>query len=215
MNCVCQTIGAPLVVRFCEEHHSYWRGDKRLASVSSVIREVWPVKPSWDGVDEAVIANARERGVECDQLFSGWINGTLKEIPVGTREDAMERFWALKDWWTAGPAINRIRCVSAQEILADDEIAGTADLVIGDDVEIWDVKNTAQIESTYSFQIAAYCDLYERQWGVRPKRAGVLHVTKPKDKPVKVKAVAFNLETALSEWRLMREFYSMVRRKTA
>lgn len=209
MNCTCQTVGAPLVVRFCEEHHSYWRGDKRLASVSSVIREVWPVKPSWDGVDEAVIANARERGVECDQLFSGWINGTLKEIPVGTREDARERFDALRNWWKARPAM-------AQEIVADDEIAGTVDLIIvGGGAEIWDIKNTAQIESTYSFQIAAYCDLYERMYGDRPKKGGVIHVTKPKDKPVKVKAVPFNLETALSEWRLMREFYSMVRRKTA
>lgn len=126
MTCVCQTIGAPAEVRLCEEHHVYLRGDRKLKSVSRVIREVWPVKPSWDGVDMAVVENARDRGVECDFLFSGWINGTLREIPPNIRIDAVDRFKALCAWWSG-----RARPAKAQEIIADDELAGMADFLPG------------------------------------------------------------------------------------
>jgi len=195
-------------VRFDPDQHRYYRGLQELVSVTKVIRETWPVKPSWDGVDQAVIDNARERGVEVDQLFTGWINGTLRSIPAGTREDAVERFLELRKWWLATHGDAQ---VSAQVILADDEIAGQVDVLGG---FIYDLKNTAQIETTYSMQLGAYADLHEKQFGKLPSGLGVIHVTQAKDKPVKVRLVEFDVMIAVNEWRLLRQFWQMVRRKT-
>lgn len=192
-------------VTFDAETHTYRRGLQTLASVSSVIRETWPVKPSWDQVDPAVIANARDRGIEVDTLFSAWINGTLSEIPVGTREDAKDRFLALMEWWPRHPA-------TAQVLLADDEIAGQSDLIYSGHIR--DLKNTAAIESTYSLQLGGYAALYEAQHGRLPESLGVIHVTQPKGKPVQIREVLFDVSVAVSEWRLLREMWRLVRRKS-
>ncbi len=209
--CDHSTVSAGDAVQFFECCHRYKRGDKYLTSVSKVIREVWPDKPSWEGVDMAVVENARERGVECDDLFSRWINGTLDNMN-GYRQDAVDRFTALTAFWSNEPKPP----ARAQIILADHSIAGTADLIIGGgewDAEIWDVKNTSKIEATYSFQVGAYCELYKEQYGVLPKRAGVLHVTQPKGGQARVREVKYSIETIVSEWRLLREYYTMVQRK--
>jgi hypothetical protein len=204
------TVGAdPSAVILHPCCHTYMRGDTRLTSVSSVIRSVWPIRPSWDGVDEAVIENARDRGIVVDELFSRYIAGTLDKIPAGTRLDARDRFYALKNWWDHSAYVS----ASSQVLLADDTIAGTADLVIDGPLEIWDVKNTASIESSYSLQVAAYCDLYEAQTGVMPTRGGVIHVTQPKAKAATVRIVEYDLSVAVSEWRLLREFWAMTQRK--
>ncbi len=192
-------------VVFDPEKHTYHRGLVRLESVTSVIRSTWPIKPSWDQVDPAVIENARERGVEVDSLFSAWLNGTLDRIPAGMREDARDRFLALTEWWSHGAA-------KAQVILADDEIAGQADIVLP--TAIYDLKNTAQIESTYSLQLGAYADLYEKEHGRLPDALGVIHVTHPKGKPVSIKVIHFDVAIAVSEWRLLRQFWTLVKRKT-
>lgn len=198
-------------VRFDPVEHRYYRGLQELHSVTKVIREAWPIKPSWDGVDPAVIDNARDRGVEVDTLFSGWLNGTLKAIPAGTREDAKERFLALVSWWSGLTVTSK---PGAQLLLCDDEIAGTCDVNvnIGGLPHVWDLKNTAQIESTYSMQLGAYAELYEKKYGALPS-VGVIHVTQPKDKPVSVKLVKFDATVAVSEWRLLRQFWGLVRRK--
>lgn len=189
------------------EHYHVWRGPFRLSSVGRILREVWPVKPSWDQVDPSVIENARERGQEVDALFSDWINGTLTQIPAGTREDAVARFSALRKWW-----IDRdMPAAKAQVLLADDELCGVADVVTGG---IYDVKNTAQIESTYSLQLGGYADLYEKQHGTLPSSVGVIHVTQPKDKPVSVRLLEFEVMTAVSEWRLLRQMWNLVTRKS-
>lgn len=200
-------------VTFDPVKHQYFRGLQELVSVSKVIRETWPVKPSWDGVDPAVIENARDRGVEVDTLFSSWINGTLRSIPAGTREDAKERFQALMAWWG-----NSRPPTTAQVILADEEIAGTCDLAgnVGAmaGAYILDLKNTAAVEKTYSFQLGAYAELYQKQYGALPN-VGVIHVTQAKGKPVSVKLLDFDSSVCVSEWRLLREFWNLVRRKTA
>ncbi len=192
-------------VVFDPEKHTYHRGLVRLESVTRVIRETWPIKPSWDQVDPAVIENARDRGIVVDELFSAWLNGTLDRIPAGTREDARDRFLALTEWWSHGTA-------KAQVILADDEIAGQADIVLP--TAIYDLKNTAQIESTYSLQLGAYADLYEKEHGRLPDALGVIHVTHPKGKSVSIKVIHFDVAIAVSEWRLLRQFWTLVKRKT-
>ncbi len=192
-------------VVFKEDTHQYFRGLQELASVSKVIRSTWPIKPSWDQVSPEVLENARERGVETDALFSAWVSGGSASMPEnGWREDARDRFVALTRWWNRGVA-------QAQVILADDEIAGQANVVLPQ--AIYDLKNTAQIESTYSLQLGAYADLYEKEHGRLPDALGVIHVTHPKGKPVSIKLVEFDVMIAVSEWRIVRQMWTLVKRK--
>jgi hypothetical protein len=208
MSAVAQQEG----VRFDPVEHRYFRGLQELASVTKVIRETWPIKPSWDGVDMAVVENARDRGIEVDLLFCSWLSGTLTAIPLGTRTDALDRFAALRTWW------NKFKVTSVpntQLILADDEIAGTCDLAVNVNGLPWifDLKNTSQLETTHSIQLGAYGELYRAQYGVLPAGLGVIHVTQPKDKPASVKVFEYEVGTALSDWQLVRQMWNLVRRK--
>jgi hypothetical protein len=195
-------------VTFDPTTHQYSRGLQTLTSITQVIRTCWPVRPSWDTVDPAVIENARERGIETDELFSGWINGTLTKIPAGTREDAVERFMAVRSWWLQKFGDSHAR---AQVILADDELAGCCDVLMQAG-SIWDLKNTAAIETSYPIQLGGYADLHEKEYGRLPHSVGVIHVTKPKDRPVSVRLIEFDVAKSVSEWRLLRSFWTMTQR---
>lgn len=202
-SCVCQTIGAPAEVRLCEEHHAYWRGDRRLTSVTAVVKGMWPEKPDFSAAPEGVIENARERGVEVDTLFTAYLRGKLHEIPAGTREDSADLFMKLVRWWEKRSGME----ADAQVILADDEIAGCADIV--PPKAVYDLKTTYDLEPTYSLQVGGYCHLYEAQYGVLPEECGIIHLTKRFAEP---KLVKFEVMTVVSEFRIVRDMWRLTRR---
>lgn len=206
-TCGCASIGEdPNSVRFCAECHRYWRGDKKLASVSSVIRSTWPLKPDFSRADPAVIENARDRGVVVDQLFSAYVNGALDRIPRGTRQDAVELFFKVRRWWDSRKHEN----ARAQVILADSEIAGTCD-VLTDDC-IYDLKATHDVEPVYPIQLAAYAELHFATFQRPAKSLGIIHVTKRYAEP---KILKIDLASAMQDWMTLREMYRMVQRRTA
>lgn len=210
-TCCCGSIGAdPSKVRRCDDHYRYWRGDKELASVSKVIRDTWPLKKNFEAADPAVLENARDRGVVTDQLFSDWLMGRLTQIPADTRKDAIERFNALCAWWRTTQ--NGSQAVT-QQILADDEIAGTADIVTDGSI-VMDVKNVSALDQTYWLQLGAYAELYAATFGELPFGAAMVHVTQPKDKLVSVKYVEIDLAQALADWKALRAMWKMVQRRT-
>ena len=196
MTCCCGSIGAS-GMRMCEDHHRYWLGDKELASVSSVIRSVYP-KKSWDGVDRAVIERARERGSRVDAYLSKYVTTGNVMTEPGEWVEVLERLDRVVAWWNRN--VNGVP-VSTQKILYSerDGIAGTADFVIGD--MVMDLKNTAQIEKSYAIQVGAYAE-YENA-----SRAGVLHVT--------AKSCAFvpyNAEDIRSLWNQARQWWQCIRK---
>lgn len=216
IQCTCGSIGAdPSKVRFAECHHRYFRGDKELASVSKVIRETWPLKKNFEDADPWTLENARDRGVVTDWLFSEWLANRLTKIPAGTRTDAIQRFNALRHWWLS----NASRFSSqpdAQVILADNEIAGTADLTVNVGGFPWviDLKNVSAIDQSYYLQLGAYAELYEAQFGTFPDGAALIHVTQPRDKPVSVRFVEVDLPQARADWQALRAMWNVVRRRT-
>ncbi len=223
MTCTCQTVEAVPVIRLCQDHHCYWYGDQRRTSISGVMKRVWPVKPSWDSQDtpdsvKRKVENARERGQQVDEMFSQWVVGNLKVLPptingAGRRDDAVERLSALMDWWNSRP-FGEVNYVATQKIVHDDELAGTIDLVLNCGEYILDLKNTSSIETTHSLKLGAYADLHQRMHGRKVRVIGDIHVTKKRDEPVKVKFREYELSIALNEWQKVREFWSLVRRKT-
>lgn len=203
--CCCQSIGAdPAVVRFCGEHHSYRRGDKKLLSVSKVLRTAWPFPPDFSKADPRVIENARDRGCEVDVLFSAYVTGQLKSIPQGTRKDAVELFFKVKRWWDS----HKHGEVRAQAILADDDVAGTCDVL--DDDCIYDLKSTHAIEPMYHLQLGAYAALHFATFQRPAKSVAIIHVTKryPAPKIIKLEPVE-----VIQDWMLLRDAYFMAVRR--
>lgn len=201
-------------VRICPSHHRYFRGKKELASVTRVIRECWPVKKNFEAADPAVLENARERGVEADWLFSEWIGGNLLKIPAGMRQDAIDRFYALRRWWQWDAEI--AAAAHSQVILADSDIAGMSDVIcvnLRNEIRVWELKNVSALDPSYELQVGAYAELYEAQYGVSPVGGALIHVTQPSGKPVSVKYVEINLPRAREDWRILRACWMMANRR--
>lgn len=207
--CCCGSIGAPPTeVRICQEHHVYYRGDKELFSVSKVLKTAWPFKPDFSAAPAEVLENARERGTAVDMLFSAYVNGKLISIPAGTRVDAAELFLKLKVWWDkeyGGPGNGK-----SQVILADDQVAGTCDLLPPDE-RILDVKATYDVEAMYELQLGAYADLHFSQFQKPVKALGILHVTKRFREP---KLIKIDMANAIKDWLLIRDVFFMAKRRT-
>lgn len=210
-------------ITYLPETHQYFRGLKQLASVTTVLRSTWPVKPDFSAADSGVIENARERGSDTDALFSAYVNGTLTEIPAGTRLDVYNPepphdglLQKLMKWWDKSPVYRN--GASAQVILADDEVAGTCDVLtrrhetadpnILTAPTILDVKCTYDIEPTYPIQLGLYGLLYEAMYGVLPLM-GIVHVTKRFAEP---KVIAVGPE-AIDDAITVRAMWRMVNRR--
>jgi hypothetical protein len=203
--CTCATVGPESELRFHDCHHVYKRGDRELPSVSSVIRAVWP--PSYSGVSDAVLENARERGVEVDAMFSAWVNGGFGEIDVtGYRNDAVALTKKLINWWVDAnmPMTADVRC----QVQCDDgEIAGTADIVTLD--AVYDLKTVYSLLPTYPIQLGGYVSLIRDGVLLASDKAAIIHVTERFKEP---KLIEYDVPSILRDWATTRDFYNLTRR---
>lgn len=206
-GCYCGTIGASSDVRFCQDCHRYWKGDKELLSVTKILKTTWPFKPDFSKADPAVLENARDRGSVVDSLFSQYVAGQLQRIPAGTRRDAVDLFFKLKTWWDK--EYGEVHGQS-QVILHDDDVAGMCD-VLSPDERILDVKATYDIEAMYQLQLGAYAQLHFSRFQKPAKSIGILHVTKRFPEP---KLVKIDMANAMQDWLLLRDTYFMAQRRT-
>src|SRR4030095_5554144 len=215
--CVCGELGewcwssiretSSMEVRRCDEHHRYWRGAKELLSVSHVIKSVWPFKPNFTKADPAVLENARSRGMEVDGLWSRYLAGDLKVIPRGTRQDALRLFLRLKRWWSEHAHGD----VRTQVILADDQVAGTADILDVDQHAVFDLKTTYAIEAYYACQLGAYGALYYATFGKPVKKLGMIHLTERYPVP---QFIPLDPAEVIQDWLLIRDTFFMAKRRT-
>ncbi len=204
--CTCGSIGAdPNVVRLAECHHRYFKGDKRLASVTTIIRDTWPLKKDFEAADPAVLEHARERGIRVDRYISAFVTGGGVRIPAGEWQEVVELVQKFVPWWSEmgkGKA-------KAQVLLHDDEIAGTCDIV--QEHFILDLKTVYNLDATYALQLGAYAELYEKTFGVEPVGVGLIHLTKRHAKP---RWVPMDLAECRRDWRTLRAMWNMVRMKS-
>jgi len=199
-------------LRFDAETHTYWHGLEQYQSVSRVIKSVWPVKKSWDGVNPAIIENARERGILidrycCELVRTGRVETAADErLDVNAGVRAFTEWWREQEWWREPGAV-----VETQKILADpiNGIAGTADLVIPGG--IYDIKCTSAIEADVAYQLGAYA--YMRgleavyQW---PPAVAVIHI-QPKKYPSGLRVIPFDAAECVAKWLNLLAFYRDVR----
>src|SRR5688572_12340556 len=198
--CTHQTIGAdPKAVTFHECHHVSKRGDKELDSVTRVVYACFPAKAKFREAPPEVLENARQRGVEVDKLVTAYLRGNLATIPAGTRIDSKELFFKLKPWIDS--ALSR---AMPQIILADEDIAGTADIVTTDGL-ILDLKTTYDVtEPHYDLQLGMYANLFEAQFGEKPKGISIIHLTERLPAP---KIVTLDLKQCQYDAKMIRDVW--------
>lgn len=204
LTCLCGSIGNTDGLRLCSLCHRYWRNDKKLISVSRVIKTCWPLKPDFSKAPPEKLENARDRGTVVDGLFSAYVNDELDCIPRGTREDAVALFHKIRRWWDDHVHHE----YKAQVLLADDVIAGTCDVVSDD--WVYDLKTTYNIEPTYPLQVAAYAQLYFATFARPVKGVGIIHLTERFPAP---KIIKIDLDEALQDWLTIRQMFELVQRR--
>lgn len=192
ITCACGTIGNPEELRRCEEHHSYWWGDRRLTGVTSVIKECFPT--TYDGVSPEVLENARDRGTQLDTLVSAYVIGELTEYPKGTRYEVIDLFTHFMDWWDR----QGFKDVRSQYAVHDTEFAGTMDIFA--DGIIFDLKCTYDVKYVHQLQVAGYSDLERNQRG-----GVVIHLTKRYNG---VRLVELS-DDAYDDWLTTRKFWKL------
>ena len=195
-SCSCGSVGRS-DLRQCPSHFHIWSGDRRLASVGSIIRSCWPApeKP----IPADILENARDRGDVTDKLFGAYCLGRLTKIPRGTRQDAVALFKKLQDWFDA----QNFKDVHVQVLLGSEDYGGVLDFRF-DGVPV-DLKCTYDVQQTAIMQVAAYAALDGTNGG------HILHVTERFKEPKLVNV----LGEEIKDWHTMLAHWRMIQRRTA
>jgi len=142
-------------IQFTRSTHEYifLPTKKKLTSVSTIIKTVYN-KKSWDGVDEDVIANARERGIRVDDYVAAYIKYGRIEM-ANEREDVIERVKIAIDLLEQN--YGNAEKIEAQKIVYDLDygVAGTADIAVNGKTVV-DLKATWSPEVDWILQIGGY-----------------------------------------------------------
>lgn len=213
--CECGSIGAEKVIRLTQCHHRYFLGDRELISVSKILKAICPT--DFSGIDPAVLANARMKGILCDTYFSEWLMGEdmwpvrdferivepyfIRDQYKGPQEhaaDARVRLEMLMEWW----ARQGFKAKHVQRILLSesDGIAGQLD--VGTEEDIFDVKFVSQLQPAYKLQLGAYLHMDADHFP--PRGAANIHVKKDR-----VELVRYDARKIKTQWRVGLAWYQV------
>ncbi len=204
--CACDNCGVDsTIVRYCPDHHRYWRGATKLTSVSRIIRECWPIRKNFEDAPADVLEHARERGHRIDKYFSEYLRHGRGRMPAGEWIEVRVGVLALVDWWKS----EGIGAAQAQVTVANASEAGTADAIAGH--VVLELKCVSALEPTYDLQVGAYADLE----GTGALREGVLLHCKIDATAgrARVRAVPVALRQAVDDWRCLRDVWRIAERR--
>lgn len=151
-------------IRFIEETHEYWLGDKKLISTTTLMQK-HGLAPSYDGVDENVLRAAAERGT----LIHKEIEDYCVKDEVGFTNELSLFIDYVAD--------NKIEIVSNELLVHNELVAGTIDLVLGNNT-IADIKTTSTLHTdAVSWQLSIYAYLYNLTHEYQLVNGKVFHFT--------------------------------------
>lgn len=184
-------------ILYRDSTHEYFHRPtgKKLASVSSVIQTVYSTK-SWDGVDPAVVENARIRGSAVDRYMTAYVRDSRLELSGDEGEDVQNRVRIAHRIWEEQfhgmPA-------EAQKIVysLEDGVAGTMDFFVNRSIVV-DLKSTYNLEKGVLLQIGAYVEYAPSE---EIERAGIIHVS-PKVYKDGGRWVEYSIPECLRYWRM-------------
>ena len=148
-------------VRFDEEHHRYFLGEKELSGITgTLIKKAFP--DTYKGIPDAVLAKAAERGSVVHQnleLFDTICNSDVNIMPSVLPE--------VKDYNEMLISYG-LHHVDSEYLVTDNEnFASAIDKVLADDegnIYLADIKTTATIHyDNVSLQLSIYAKWFEEQ----------------------------------------------------
>lgn len=180
-------------IRFCDTHHAYYVGIRRLTSVSAVIKRILPT--DYSGVPPDVLETARIRGVAVDSYFSEYLRTGNVTIAAGERQDVLDRLTMLIPWWDK----NGWQVMDVQRTVYSeaDGIAGTYDFAVNEET-VYDLKCVSALQPSYALQLGAYLTYGGFEI------AGIVHVTKDR-----VRLVKYDAARCRRQWRAIVEAWKV------
>ena len=152
------------MIEFREDTHEYFLDGRKLISTTQLMRK-HGLAPSYDAVPSAVLMAKAERGSLIHKEIEEW----LKNGEIGFTTELTEFIKHITS--------NELRPISSEEIVYNDIVAGTVDLVF-DDGTIADIKTTATLhKEAISWQLSIYSYLYCSMHGSRPNKGAAYHFT--------------------------------------
>lgn len=148
-------------VRFDEEHHRYFLGEKELSGITgTLIKKAFP--DTYKGIPDAVLAKAAERGSVVHQnleLFDTICNSDINILPSVLPE--------VKDYNEMLISYG-LHHVDSEYLVTDNEnFASAIDKVLADDegnIYLADIKTTATLHyDNVSLQLSIYAKWFEEQ----------------------------------------------------
>lgn len=134
-------------IRFIEETHQYWLGDKELISVTTLMQK-HGLAPSYDGVPENVLNAKAKRGT----LIHKEIEDYCVKGEIGFTDELMLFIDYVNE--------NGIKVLFNELLVHNDLVAGTIDLIISGNT-IADIKTTSTLHlEAVSWQLSIYAYLY-------------------------------------------------------
>lgn len=159
-------------LEFEETRHIYTLDGVEIPSVSSVMK---PLSNSVYGeVDKAVLGMAASRGTAVHQAIENFLEYGIEDIP-GSYSGYLEAF--VKFWNDKKPTLIAVELRTYHKYL---KYAGTADLLLLIDDELWlvDNKTSSRVEKMLTrVQLEAYKKALATH-GIRVQRKAILHLKK-------------------------------------
>lgn len=152
------------MIEFREDTHEYFLDGKKLISVTQLMRK-HGLAPSYDSVPEAVLKAKAERGT----LIHKEIEDYIKHGEVGFTTELAEFIKYISE--------NELKPIASEQIIYNDVVAGTADLLFDDTIA--DIKTTATLhKEAISWQLSIYAYLYWVMHGTMPSKGKAYHFNK-------------------------------------
>lgn len=177
-------------VKFREEDHTYWLGERQLPGVTTVI-DMWA--QTYAGIPEEILRPARERGtavhMACQYDDEGELDESFLESPLGTYVLAWRDFQVQKAFIP--------KLIEQQVYSQRYQYAGTLDRTgslqggygRGPVEVLMDIKTGSALKATTGLQTAAYAEALRTdrrkkslpRWGVELHKDGTWRLEEFKD----------------------------------
>lgn len=162
------------MIEFREDTHEYLLGDKKLISVTQLMRK-HGLAPSYDAVPSEVLKAKAERGT----LIHKEIEQYIKHREIGFTIE-LANFIEYMRLMREVNGIN-IEVLESEQIIYNDIVAGTVDLTLLEDgiYTVADIKTTATLhKEAVSWQLSIYAYLIAGITGNLPEKGQAFHFDK-------------------------------------
>lgn len=152
------------MIEFREDTHEYFLDGRKLISVTQLMRK-HGLAPSYDAVPSEVLKAKAERGTLIHKEIEDW----LKNGEIGFTTELTE--------FRKHIAKNGIKALASEEIVHNDIVAGTVDLVLDDTyTTVADIKTTATLhKEAVSWQLSIYAHLVGNATGIWASKGQAYH----------------------------------------